>query len=82
MNTGIDELVRSVHEPPPIDGIEHRLTSPVLRELMLALAWELALVDGRIEPAESELYSDLAKRLGVPNDRAEAIRGAVSEKIS
>lgn len=76
-----DELVRSVHEPPPIDGIEDRLTHPVLRELMLALAWELALVDGRIESEESALFADLARRLGVSDERASAIRSAVSEKI-
>jgi uncharacterized membrane protein YebE (DUF533 family) len=77
-----DELVESVHTPPPIDGIEERLTSPVLRELMLALAWELAMVDGRVSDEETALYADLAKRLAVSTERAAQIRAAVSEKIS
>ena len=31
-----DELVAESHEPPSLDGIEERLTHPVLRELLLA----------------------------------------------
>ncbi len=72
-----DELVSAVHTPPSVVGIEDRLTHPVLRELMLALAWELAMIDGRIDRAESALYRDLADRLGIAADRADAIREAI-----
>jgi uncharacterized tellurite resistance protein B-like protein len=76
-----DELVSAVHEPTAIEGIEKRLTHPILRELMLALAWELAMADGRIDRSESALYADLAKRLGVDEERAAKIREAVSQEI-
>jgi tellurite resistance protein len=77
-----DALVAAVHKPPPIDGVEERLTHPVLRELMLALAWELAMVDGRIHDEERALFTTLADRLGIDAERAEAIRASVSEEIA
>lgn len=76
-----DELVAAVHEPPPLEGIEARLTQPVLRELMLALAWELALADGRVDEAESAFYGELARRLGIDPARADELRDAVSERL-
>ncbi len=76
-----DELVASIHSPPPLVGIEARLTHPILRELMLALAWELALCDTRIHGAETELYDALASRLAIERARAEAIRDAVGEQL-
>lgn len=76
-----DELVLAVHTPPPIDGIESRLTHPVLRELILALAWELAMVDGRIHEAESALFADLAARLSIDPERAREIRESVCDEI-
>jgi uncharacterized membrane protein YebE (DUF533 family) len=76
-----DELVAAVHEPPSIEGIGERLTQPVLRELILALAWELALSDGRVASAEEGFYGELAGRLGVSEDRAEEIRAAVGERL-
>lgn len=75
-----DELVHAVHHPAPIDRVEQRLTHPVLRELMLALAWELAMADGRIDGAEIALYTSLADRFGNP-ERAIEIRGAMDEEI-
>lgn len=77
-----DELVMEVHEPTPLDGIEDRLTHPVLRELMLALAWELALADGRVDDAEAKFFSELASRLDVSEARAQEIQDALSEKIA
>jgi len=76
-----DELVHAVHHPAPIDRIEQRLTHPVLRELMLALAWELAMADGRIDGAELALYTSLADRFGIDPERATEIRGALDEQI-
>lgn len=77
-----DALVTAVHEPPSLDGIETRLTHPVLRELLLALAWELAQADERIHDAEREAYGELARRLGVSHERANQIRESVSETIA
>lgn len=77
-----DELVNAVHEPPPLDGIEERLTHPTLRELMLAFAWELAMADGRIDRAESALFDELAERLAIAHERARAIREAIGEELA
>lgn len=66
---------------PSLKTLAKRLTHPVLRELMLALAWELACADGRIARAESDFYTGLAKRLEVDPARAEEIRESVSGRI-
>lgn len=86
-SSGLDEdtqdaLVSAVHEPPSSEGVEERITQPILRELMLALAWELAMADGRIDRAESKLYGELASRLGVTRERAREIRDAISAKLT
>jgi tellurite resistance protein len=75
-----DELIDSAHEPQPLDGIEQRITHPVLRELLLSLAWELARADGRISPEETATYDELARRLGIPVARALALRQATSTR--
>jgi len=54
----------------------------VLRELMLALAWELAASDGHIQWDEVEGYAHLAERLGVPEARADELKTAMLERIS
>jgi len=77
-----DELVMTVHDPKGIEGVEERLTHPVLRELMLALAWELALSDGHIDEAESEFYKALATQLEVTPERASEISKAVAERVA
>jgi uncharacterized tellurite resistance protein B-like protein len=76
-----DELVAATHEPPSLVGIEKRLTHPTLRELLLALCWELATVDGRVARSERDLYTGLAKRFGVDDVRAAEIQRAVSERV-
>ncbi len=77
-----DELVMRVHEPEPVVKLGDRLTHPVLRELMLALAWELALADGRIDDAETTFYRDLSKQLEVAPARAKEIADAVAERLT
>lgn len=77
-----DELVEAAHDPPSLDGIEARVTHPVLRELLLALSWELATADGIVDVREQAFHSSLAARLGVPEDRADEIRDAVVERLS
>lgn len=76
-----DELTADIEDPPSLDRVEQRLTHPGLRELLLALSWELALADGRVDRFERDFYVGLAKRLDVPSDRALAIRGAVDEQV-
>ena len=76
-----DELVMRVHKPEPIEDLGDRLTQPVLRELMLALAWELALSDGRIDDAETAFYRELASQLSVPKKRAKEIADAVAQRV-
>lgn len=78
----VDELVQAVHDLPSLEGIETRLTHPVLRELMLALAWELASSDGKIDRLEEAFHVGLAKRLGVDSKRATDLRDAMNQRVS
>jgi tellurite resistance protein len=75
------ELTVATLDPPSLRGLDRRLRQPVLKELLLALAWELAMADGRVTRAESDFYRGLAARLGVPVDRAEAIREAIASRV-
>jgi uncharacterized membrane protein YebE (DUF533 family) len=72
-----DALVSEVEDPPSLADLEERLTHPVLRELLLFLAWELANTDGTVARAEAAFFTGLARRLGVSDERAAAIRAAV-----
>ncbi len=86
MSCEVDEeekkaLLASVAEPPALSDIAERLTHPALRELMLALSWELACADGRIDPMEAELHAGLSKRLGVDVERAAELRASVEEQV-
>lgn len=86
MATDLEESARralldEVAEPPPLADIAERLTEPTLRELMLALGWELACSDGRIDPLEVELHDGLAKRLGVLPARAQEIRDSIQQQV-
>lgn len=76
-----DELVAETHEPPSLDGIEERLTHPTLRELLLALSWELASIDGNVARAERDFFTGLSKRLDVKPARAAEIQRAVAERV-
>jgi uncharacterized membrane protein YebE (DUF533 family) len=76
------ELMVSTLDPPSLRGLDRRLRQPVLKELLLALAWELAMADGRVTRAESDFYRGLATRLGIDGDRAEAIRSAVAARVA
>lgn len=77
-----DELVAASHDLPSLDGLEARLTHPVLRELLLALAWELASADGRIDRAERDFYTGIGKRLEVSAARAAEIQRAIAERLA
>jgi uncharacterized tellurite resistance protein B-like protein len=62
--------------PRPLDHVVAGLAHPVLRELLLVLAWELANVDGKLDEAERGTYGLLAARLGVAPERAQILRNA------
>ncbi len=74
-------LIANIDEPPPLDGIEQRLTHPVLRELIMALAWELALSDGVVDPQEEVLFLRLATQLDVSMTRAQELRQSMDQRI-
>ena len=76
-----DELVLATHDPPSLEGLETRLTHPVLRELLLALSWEIAAADGSVAREERDFYTGLSKRLGVSAARAAEIQRAIAERI-
>jgi uncharacterized tellurite resistance protein B-like protein len=76
-----EELALAVKEPPSLASVEKRLTHPVLRELLLALCWELASADGRVAKSERDFYTGLARRLGVEDVRASEIQRAIGERI-
>lgn len=76
-----DALVGATHEPPSLAHLEKRLTHPVLRELLLALCWELASSDGRVDKLERDFYTGLAKRLGIADVRAAEIQRAIGERV-
>ena len=71
-------LVRRIAAPRGLDGLGERLTHPVLRELLLAMGWEMALADGRIDPAERNLYNEMSVALGVSAARANELRDALT----
>lgn len=76
-----DQLVAESHDPPSLEDLEERLTHPVLHELLLALAWELASADGRIERSERDFFQGLAKRLRVEPVRAAEIQRSIAERV-
>ncbi|MFK7990460.1 MAG: TerB family tellurite resistance protein [Sandaracinaceae bacterium] len=74
-------LLASIETPPPLEKIEQRLTHPVLRELIMALAWELALSDGVVDAEEEALFLRLATQLEVPLRRAQELREAMEQRV-
>lgn len=77
-----ERLMASLDEPPPsMERMGRSATHPVLQELLLALAWELALADGRIAPSERDFHAELARWMGVPEARALEVREALSGRL-
>lgn len=74
-----ERLRTEVETPPQLSNLTGRLTQPVLRELALLLAWDLALADGRITSEERVGYFDLTRALGVDPGRARTFRELLSE---
>jgi len=72
-------LAVGIDDPPPLSDIDKRIACPELRELLLALAWELALADGVLHRQEQSFLDGLVKRFGVAPARAAEIVAAVQE---
>lgn len=84
--SGLSESVQAnvlgaLGHTPAMAGLERRITHPILRELMLALTWELACADGRIDAAEREVFERLARTLDITRDRALEILESVTAHV-
>lgn len=62
---------------PNLMGLAERLPHPVLRELLLVLAWQTAFADGHLSRVEQGGEVLLSTLLSVPEDRAYALRRAL-----
>lgn len=67
-------LMARIDAAPALDSVVARLPHPSLRELVLVMAWQLALADGKADPSEHGAYGILADRLGISPERASALR--------
>lgn len=76
-----DELREMIPDPPEPRDVEERLAHPVLREMLIALSWELAEADGRLDARESEFLSDIGRRLGVPEARSAELHEALLSRV-
>ena len=74
-----EELVAAIDEPLGPEDISEELTQPGLRELMLALSWELALADNRLVESEQTAHEELAEAFEVDEERAAAIRTSIMD---
>ncbi len=71
-----DELEAAIVEPQYPDRFAEELTQPELRELIVALAWQLAQADGRVDEEERQALDELCAAFGISGDRSQAIRSA------
>ncbi len=67
-------LIKRIDEKPLLDSVAERLTHPALRELVIAMTWQIVTADGTVEQAEHQAHSDLAQKLDVSADRASVLR--------
>ncbi len=85
-HTALDDEAKSslrlrLDDPRPLGELSSRITQTILREMLLALCWELAMADDRIAPEEVAAYDFLARQLDVPGHRAMELRTALSAEI-
>jgi uncharacterized tellurite resistance protein B-like protein len=69
-----DALVARIDTAPDLAQVAARVPSPALRELLLALAWQIATADGQVRSEEHGAYGVLADQLGVEPRRAYELR--------
>lgn len=67
-------LMARIDAPPALESVVARIPHPSLRELVLVMAWQLALADGKADPTEHGAYGVLADRLGISPERASELR--------
>jgi uncharacterized membrane protein YebE (DUF533 family) len=67
------ELAGALDDLPSLADVEQRIQCPELRELLLGLAWELALADGHLHRQEQAFLDGLVKRFAVDPTRAARI---------
>lgn len=72
-----NELLASIGEQPELQSIAERIQSPALARLLLALAWDLAMADGRVDEDEVKAYVVLSEAFDVDAKEAKAIRDEV-----
>jgi tellurite resistance protein len=66
---------------PPLVDLDHRLQIYELREMLLAMCWELAIADGRIDPMETGFFQEIRQRLEIDAERARDIQDAVGGQL-
>ena len=76
-----EQLCASFREPPSLKRIEKRVEHPALRELLIALGWELAAVDGRIDDREQMFMTGLARRFEISEERLAEIKEAIVNQV-
>lgn len=74
----LGHATRDPRKLPHPETIAEALDHDALRELMLGMAWHVALIDGRIELGEDALYVRLARLFGVDDEVAARIREIVA----
>lgn len=72
------ELGKAIQAPLDPAAIAEELTQHGLRELVLALTWELAKIDDRFDDDERAAHHDLAEAFGVSDARAREIEALVT----
>lgn len=78
LDTATEARVRQAWTTRPhLTGLTERLPHPVLRELLLVLAWQTAHADGQVTRGEQGGEVLLSALLGVPDERAYALRRAL-----
>ena len=75
---GAPRMMAALQAPWTADEVAGTLRQPQLRELILALAWELAAEDGHRDEDERAALADLARAFDVPEARLAEIRAAVT----
>ena len=74
-----EELVTAIEEPLEPEDIAEDLTQPGLRQLVLALAAQIAQSDNRFDEQELAAYDELAEAFSIEGDRATQIREAIAD---
>lgn len=76
-----ERLLRHLQRPIPLGHVEWRVKNPILREMLLCLAWELALADGKLAKEEMDFIETLVEALEIDEERSIELRAALSQKI-